>query len=372
MKNILITGGAGFIGTHLCKALSSKNKITVLDNLSKQVHGEKPNLEILNLENVNFVLGDVCDTELLKQHVVGKDYIIHLASETGTGQSMYEIKKYSDVNVGGTISLMNAIISSQSIPKKIILASSRAVYGEGKYFCEKHKEVYPVKRDFKIMQSGSFDPVCPLCGCEIKLLSTNEDSKLNPTSFYGLTKKIQEDIFSYLNKTVDIPTIILRFQNVYGPGQSLINPYTGVLSVFSTIMRKGDDVNVFEDGQESRDFVYIDDVIQSIILSLDSGLNYGIFNVGSGKSMTILEVANILKNRLNSNSKITISGNFRVGDIRHNVANIDNIKKEFGYLPSIKFEEGIDRLISWVGNQPLLDNNIEKSFSELKSSGILN
>lgn len=354
MDKILITGGAGFIGLNLSLKLLTKGyKITILDNLSDQVHGKNAELPLDLKDKVTFIKGDVRNKNDWRKALLGQDIIIHLAAETGTGQSMYEISKYSEVNIGGTANMLDILVNEKHSIEKIVLASSRAIYGEGKYICKKCGVVYPNNRENEDMKTGDFSVKCPKCNNDkIKLLATDEQSLINPISIYAITKYTQENLISVTCEVLKIPYVILRYQNVYGPGQSLINPYTGILSIFSTRIINGNDIDIFEDGMESRDFVYIDDVVDATIVGIEKKeADYEIFNVGSGNNINILEVARTLKNAYNSKVNIEISGNYRMGDIRHNYADITKIKKKLGYKPKINFKEGIKRFINWVEQQ---------------------
>ena len=374
MENILITGGLGFIGSSLANALNERGySVTILDNCSEQIHGdnylESPLFKALH-NNVKFIKGDVVNIQDWQKGLKDNSVIIHLAAETGTGQSMYEIQKYVEVNELGTANLLNILANSNHQVKKVVIASSRSIYGEGKYYCDEHKEVFPVQRDEKDMKGGFFEPRCPICSAEIKVLKTDENSKIHPNSIYGITKQNQEQLIMLACKSMDIAGVSLRFQNVYGPGQSLKNPYTGILSIFSTSILNGNDINVYEDGLESRDFVYIDDVINGIILSIEKKeANHHIFNIGSGEPTSVLKISNLLKSYYNSDCKIKVSGNFRLGDIRHNVADISKAEKLLGFKPKVNIEQGVEQFTNWVLAQELQEDNYEKSIQELKGKG---
>ncbi|MCG6191224.1 NAD-dependent epimerase/dehydratase family protein [Maribellus maritimus] len=376
MKNILITGGAGFIGSNLSLKLIAKGyQVRVLDNLSKQIHGEVPEktspLYRSIIGQVEFIKGDVISRNDLELAIKDQDALIHFAAETGTGQSMYEIKKYSDINIGGTSLLLDILTNQQHSIKKIIVASSRAIYGEGKYECEKHGIVYPLERKTENMQKGDFECKCPICNGAIRLLPTSEDSKIHPSSVYGITKQNQEQMALMVGKSLGIPVVAFRYQNVYGPGQSLSNPYTGILSIFSTQIRNGNDINIFEDGKESRDFVYIDDVVNATILGLESDeANYEIFNVGADKPIDVVTVAETLRKNYNSNVPFNITGNFRLGDIRHNYADLSKIRKALNYKPQYSFEKGIKKFCNWVLKQEIQKDNYTRSIKELKEKGL--
>lgn len=375
MKNILITGGAGFIGSNITLSLIKKGySVTVLDNLSKQIHGEIHEESYLYnsiKSKVNFIHGDVRNRDDWEKSLANIDAIIHLAAETGTGQSMYQIFKYSEVNIGGTALLLDILANSKHNIKKIIVASSRSIYGEGRYNCPIHGDVYPLTRNENDLINGSFECKCPVCGGSISLQPTHEMSKVEPQSIYAISKYNQEQLFLVGGKSLNIPAVAFRYQNVYGPGQSLSNPYTGILSIFSTQIKNNNDINIFEDGLESRDFVYIEDVVNATILGLENdNANYKSYNVGSGTPTNVIDIANKLVKLYASNTKIKITRNFRAGDIRHNYADLMLIKDDLGFSPQYQFEEGITNFTKWVNAQKISEDLYSNSINELKSRGL--
>ncbi len=364
MQNILITGGAGFIGSHLTANLLKKGyPITILDNLSPQIHGNSAD-ESSYLFNkikgkVNFIKGDVSNRKDLTKSLEGIDIVVHLAAETGTGQSMYELEHYSTVNVGGTSLLLDILANNQTKVKKVVVASSRSIYGEGKYVDEIGNIYFPKPRSLKKMGNGDFNVYDDSGKKKLKPIATTEDSKLDPGSFYAITKLFQEQSTLLICNVLNIDAIALRFQNVYGPGQSLKNPYTGLLAVFSNLIRQGKGINVFEDGEESRDFVFIDDVVNSIIQAIETKTANGkAFNIGTGVPLSVLEIAKILKRLYNSEIDIKVTGDFRVGDIRHNFADITLAKQFLGYNPSVSIDDGLRKFVEWVSEQPNEDGNL--------------
>lgn len=376
MKKVLITGGAGFIGSNLALKLLKKGyEVIVLDNLSKQIHGDNPEKSYtysLIKDKVKFIKGNVKDRSAWDEALTDDiDLVVHLAAETGTGQSMYEIEKYVDTNIKGTSILLDKIVNEKLNVKKLIVASSRAIYGEGKFKCQEHGIVYPESRKDEDMKNGDFNVKCPICGKNVKMELTDENSKSHPTSVYGYTKKAQEELSILVGKSINLPVVAFRFQNVYGPGQSLKNPYTGILSIFSTQIKNGNDINIFEDGKETRDFVYIDDITDAIILSIDNDeANYEVFNVGSGEKLDVLTIANVLKEKYNSNVKINVSGNYRLGDIKDNQADLTKINKILKYTPKVNFKTGISNFVDWVEKQEVEVDNYEKSIEEMKKKGL--
>ena len=375
MKNILISGGAGFIGSKLTQKLVEKGfKVTVLDNLSKQIHGENQNSTLYSSikDIVTFIQGDVCNKSDWQKALRNQDAVIHLASETGTGQSMYTIARYNEVNILGTSYLLDILANEKHSIKKIIIASSRSIYGEGKYLCKNDGIVYPNHRQDVDMAKGKFNLVCNKCNEPLQLLATDEDSKMHPSSIYGITKQQQEQMILLMGKTLNIPTVALRYQNVYGPGQSLSNPYTGILSIFSTRLLNGNDIDIYEDGQESRDFIFIDDVVSATILALQKkAANNQIFNVGSGVATSVSEVAELLQSLFNSNVKIAVNGKYRFGDIRHNYADLSKIENVLGFSPKFDFFSGITSFVNWVKTQEVMQDKYEMSIQELKNRGFI-
>lgn len=373
----MISGGAGFIGSNLALALIRKDhKVTVLDNLSKQIHGVQPETSALYnqiRDKAGVIRGDVRNREDWIKALEGQEVVVHYAAETGTGQSMYEIEKYSTVNIGGTAILFDILANDKNHSvEKIVIASSRSIYGEGKYECEKDGIVYPTERTDEDLASGDFTVKCPVCGGIPRLLPTDEGGKIHPSSIYGLTKQMQEEMCMIMGKALNIPVVAFRYQNVYGPGQSLSNPYTGILSIFSTRIMNGNDLNIFEDGEEGRDFVFIDDVVEATILGIEKEeANYRVYNVGSGKRTTVSEVAQRLLENYGKKVNCHITGNYRLGDIRDNYADLTRIQQELGFQPKTSFEEGIRAFASWVSSQEIQDDLYNKSIEEMKEKGLL-
>jgi dTDP-L-rhamnose 4-epimerase len=374
--NILITGGAGFIGSNLSLALLAKgHKITVLDNLSRQIHGDTPDktspLYKSIIDKVVFIKGTVTSREDWSKALTGQDVIVHFAAETGTGQSMYCIEKYTEVNIQGTAIMLDILANEEHKVKKIVIASSRSIYGEGKYLHPKFGVVYPNHRNEEDMLTGNFD-VTYKGFSNLKLVGTDEESKIHPSSVYGITKQNQEQMIMTVCPTLGIAPVAFRYQNVYGPGQSLSNPYTGILSIFSTQIRNGNGIQIFEDGKETRDFVFIDDVVNATILGIEKEeANNEIFNVGSGLATDVLTVAKTLIEAYKIDIPFKVTGKFRLGDIRHNYADMDKIKNLLGFKPQIFFKEGIEKFTKWVLSQEIEEDNLETSLAEMKKKGLL-
>jgi dTDP-L-rhamnose 4-epimerase len=376
-KKILITGGAGFIGSQLALQLIDRGwQVTVLDNLSPQIHGTdaattSPLFQSIK-DKVNFVQASVTNRVALQQAIADNEVIVHLAAETGTGQSMYQISHYADVNVGGTALLLDILANEKTAVRKVVVASSRAIYGEGKYTTPDGNDVYPVQRAEIDLLAGRFEVTCPGVSGLLQLVATDEISKIHPTSVYGITKQNQEQMVLTVCPTLGIAPVAFRYQNVYGPGQSLSNPYTGILSIFSTQIKNGKGINIFEDGFESRDFVYIDDVVQATILGIENdAANEQVFNVGTGVPTTVMEVAQTLIRNYGVEVPVTVSGNFRLGDIRHNYADITKIKQLLGFTPAVDFQEGIRRFTQWVNQQQVQASGYQASLDEMRAKGLL-
>lgn len=373
---VLITGGAGFIGSHIALKLIEKGyDVTVLDNLLDQIHGTYPDktspLYCSIKEKVRFVKGDVCDKGVLENALDDVDYVIHFAAETGTGQSMYEIKRYIDVNIGGTALLLDILTNTKNHVKRVVVAESRAIYGEGKYHCDKCGDVYPTDRKDEDMAKGDFECHCPKCGGKLTLVATTEDSAIHPSSVYGVGKQVQGQLVHLICKNIGIESVSFRYQNVYGPGQSLTNPYTGILSIFSNRIKSHKSINIFEDGKESRDFVYIDDVVDATIAGMEvPEANGYVFNIGIGIPTDVLTVAQTLCKHYGIEVPLTVSGNYRLGDIRHNYADITLAKQILGFKPKWTFEAGIKQFTDWVNRQDLQTDNYEASLEEMKQKGL--
>jgi dTDP-L-rhamnose 4-epimerase len=376
MDRVLITGSAGFIGSNVALKLIAKGyEVTVLDSLSEQIHGANPE-ETSPLYNnikdkVNFIKGDVNSREDWMKALDGVVYVIHLAAETGTGQSMYEIKKYVDANIGGTALLLDILTNTKHNVKRVVVAESRAIYGEGKYRCPKCGDVYPLERRDEDMQNGDFECKCPKCNGSVELVATTEDSAIHPSSVYGIAKQVQGQLVHLVCKSIGVESVSFRYQNVYGPGQSLSNPYTGILSIFSTRIKNGNGLNIFEDGKETRDFVYIDDVVDATILGMEvPEANGHVFNIGTGVATDVLTVANTLCDKYGIKVPIVVSGNYRLGDIRHNYADIALVRNILGFAPKWDFSAGIGEFCKWVDGQAVQEDNYDASIAEMKSKGL--
>lgn len=374
--HVLITGGAGFIGSNLSKVLIKRgHSVTVLDSISPQIHKDGIHSPLVKQlpESVNLVVGDVCKREDWVKVLPGADVVVHLAAETGTGQSMYAIEHYSAVNIGGTSLLLDLLTNTTHQVKKVIVASSRAIYGEGAYRTKNGEIVYPESRKEADLLAGKFEPIHPETGEILEMIHTDEQARIHPSSVYGITKQVQEQLVLTVCQSLGIDAIAYRYQNVYGPGQSLTNPYTGILSIFSNLMLNGQDINIFEDGRESRDFVYIDDVVHATLLGIEYNQPINdAFNVGTGIPTTVTQVAETLQQLYGTQVAIAVSGNFRIGDIRHNAADIHKAQTVLGYTPQTDFKTGVAAFAEWVkANKPEKSNAFQHSLEEMTAKGLL-
>ena len=347
---ILVTGGAGFIGSHVVDLLIKHNfSVIVFDNLTFQVHrGRKP--LYLN-KNAEYIWDDIRNSKKLKEILPKVSVIFHLASRVGVNQSNYQIKKYVDVNINGTANLLNCIKHTKNSIKKIIYTSSMTTYGEGLYFCNKCGNVRPkLRNELDIKQSG-WDPVCPLCSGTITPIPIKEDDFLNCNSIYAVTKRTQEELLILFGKMNSITTLSFRLFNVYGPRQSLYNPYTGVISIFSHNILKDTNSTIFEDGKQTRDFIFVEDVANCLVQSLKTGNKTDIFNIGSGNSMQIFDIYKRTYAKLRNEKFIkndVLSYIYRNNDIRHCIADISKVKKTLDWNPVVNFDLGFEKTMNWI------------------------
>lgn len=378
--NILITGGAGFIGAATARVLAERGcHVRILDSLEPQIHGDsaKDSPTVKAAQAVAEVrLGDVRSRADLEGALDGATHVLHLAAETGTGQSMYAVDAYCDTNVMGTARLLEAVAARRGQIARVVVASSRAIYGEGKALCGAHGVVYPEARTAEAMVRGVFAPLCPHCGAVTSPVATDEASPAKPASVYAITKYTQERLVLATCEAIGVQATALRYQNVYGPGQSLINPYTGILSIFSAALLDGREINVFEDGQESRDFVYIADVVNATTLALccDEPVP-PVLNVGSGFRASVLEILALLGDALGVEPRYRVTGDFRLGDIRHNVADTSLVRESLGIGGASDLPTGIRAFAQWARDELAAGRrgarSYEESLREIRERGLL-
>ncbi len=368
---VLVTGGAGFIGSHLVEALvRAGHRVRVLDALVPQVHGPNAAWPAYLPREVERLQGDVRDREVWRKALTGVAVIFHDAAEVGVGQSMYEITRYIEANTLGTAILLEALISKQYAVRKLIVASSMSIYGEGQYRCTRCGIVYPALRPESQLAARAWEMRCPQCEQPVSPEPTDEMKPLLPTSVYAITKRDQEELCLSVGRAYGIPSVALRYFNVYGPRQSLSNPYTGVAAIFSSRLRNGKAPKIFEDGRQSRDFIHVKDIVQANLLAMESPkADYEMFNVGTGQATSILEVARLLREALGARVEPEIVQQSRAGDIRHCYADIAKIQRRLGFRPSMSLREGIPDLVAWAKGAEAVDR-VEQALQELTARGL--
>ena len=354
--NILVTGGAGFIGSHLVDELVNQgHRVRILDSIVEQVHGrEIP--EHLN-KDAEFIKADVCDEDAVKRALDGIDVIYHEAAEVGVGQSMYEIVRYVRANDLGTAVLLEEVIKRPNQLKKLVVASSMSIYGEGAYICENCNEtIYPQLRSNAQLDAHEWEFNCEKCGAELKPIGTTEEKTLFPTSVYAVSKQDQEQYCLAVGRAYKIPTVALRYFNVYGTRQALSNPYTGVCAIFSSRLMNDERPMVFEDGKQTRDFVHVSDIVQANLRALETDkADYQTINIGTGYPISVGEISQMLAKGLGKDIEPEFVGKYREGDIRHCVADITKARNLLNYEPKVKLEDGLMALLDWVKDQKPAD-----------------
>jgi dTDP-L-rhamnose 4-epimerase len=354
-QRVLVTGGAGFVGSHTVDALlRDGHEVRVFDKLTPQVHprGELP--DYLSPE-AEFIRGDVCDLEAVRRAVAGVDSVFHFAAAVGVGQSMYEISHYVETNTLGTANLLQALLDTGLRCQKLVVASSMSIYGEGQYRCGEHGNVAPATRDTEQLREKRWDVCCPECRGRLEALPTSEDKPLQCSSIYALGKKDQEEMCLLFGRTYGMPVLALRYFNIYGTRQALSNPYTGVAAIFASRLLNRRAPMIFEDGEQLRDFVSIHDVVRANMLALESAAKDVALNIGSGQAITISQVARTLSESLQIVVPSEISGKYRAGDIRHCFGEISRAHSVLGYSPAHQFADGVGELANWLRSQSAED-----------------
>jgi len=365
--NILVTGGAGFVGSHLVDALVKKHGVTIYDNLDPQVHKALP--DYLN-DDAELIKEDIRDRAKLKDAVMDAEVVFHEAAMVGVGQSMYQVEKYMDVNTMGTAKLLDILANEEHSVKKLIVASSMSIYGEGKYECSDCGMLYPPLRSNEQLKKREWEMKCPSCGRIVKPVPTDENKPLQPTSIYAISKKDQEEMCLAIGHAYGIPTVALRYFNIYGPRQALSNPYTGVCAIFSSRIKNNNPPIIFEDGMQTRDFISVHDIVRANILVMEkSKADYEMFNVGTGEPVSIFDIAHTLSELYGKDIKPEVVNKYRSGDIRHCYADISKIRK-LGFKPSVSFENGMRQLVEWGMTQEAEDRS-DAAYQELKEKGLV-
>ena len=369
--NILVTGGAGFIGSHLVDALVGKgHRVRILDSLVEQVHGPEPPAHLSKV--AEFMRGDVCDAAAVATALDGIDVVYHQAAEVGVGQSMYEIVRYVKTNDLGTAVLLEEMIKRPTQFKKLIVASSMSIYGEGAYRCNGcDTVVYPFLRSSEQLAAHDWEFTCETCGGQLETIGTPETKPLYPTSVYAVSKQDQEQYCLAVGRAYKIPTVAFRYFNVYGTRQALSNPYTGICAIFSSRLMNDQAPTVFEDGEQTRDFVNVKDIVRANLLALETrGGDYNSFNIGTGRATSVRQITNLLAAGLGKSIEPVIVGKYREGDIRHCVADISKARKMLGYEPQITLEAGLTELLNWLADQEAEDK-VESATAELASRSLV-
>ncbi len=369
--NILVTGGAGFIGSHLVDALVERgHRVRILDSIVEQVHGnEVP--EHLN-PAAEFIRGDVCDAEAVRKALEGVDVVYHQAAEVGVGQSMYEIVRYVKANDLGTAVLLEEMIKRPRQFKKLVVASSMSIYGEGAYRCANcDSKIHPFLRPDEQLAAHEWNFRCTECGRELELAGTPETKPLYPTSVYAVSKQDQEQYSLAVGRAYKIPTVAFRYFNVYGTRQALSNPYTGVCAIFSSRLLNDQAPMIFEDGEQSRDFVHVSDIVQANLLALETDkADYQAINVGTGRATSVKQIAILLAKGLGKEIAPETVGKYREGDIRHCIADISKARELLGYEPKVELEKGLEELLGWVSNQSA-DDKVSAATAELAAHSLV-
>jgi dTDP-L-rhamnose 4-epimerase len=368
-EKILVTGGAGFIGSFLVDALVERgHNVRVYDALVPQVHGpEQSRPDYLN-PDAQFIHGDMRDRDALSQALAGIEVVFHLAAAVGVGQSMYEIEYYTSANTLGGAVLLDLLANTKHLVRKMIVASSMSIYGEGKYACTDCGVVYPRLRPEIQLKARDWEMKCPRCGKDVRHAPTDEDKPLYPTSIYAITKRDHEEMFLSTGFAYGIPAVALRFFNTYGPRQALSNPYTGVMAIFSGRLLNHQPPVIYEDGLQSRDFTHVSDIVQGLLLAMEKPqADHQVFNLGTGVPTSIGQVAGLLIEHLaDGDIEPQILNQFRAGDIRHCYADVTKARQLLGFEPRVPLEEGLVDLLTWVREQTAVDRfaQVEKELSE--------
>lgn len=365
---ILVTGGAGFIGSFVVDALMERgDAVRIYDALVPQVHGPAQGRPSYLNPDAEFIQGDVRDRASLAKALQGMDVVFHLAAAVGVGQSMYEIQHYTEVNTLGGAVLLDLLANTPHRVRKIVVASSMSIYGEGKYTCDDCGVVYPRLRSESQLKTRDWEMNCPHCGQDARPVPTDEEKPLYPTSIYAITKRDHEEMFLSIGMAYGIPAVALRLFNTYGPRQALSNPYTGVMAIFSGRLLNRQPPVIYEDGLQSRDFTHVSDIVQGLLLAMDKPeADYQVFNLGTGQPTSIAQVAEMLTERLTDGKvKPQILHQFRAGDIRHCYADLTKARHLLGFEPKVSLQDGLADLLAWVKEQTAVDRfaQVEKELA---------
>ena len=381
---VLVTGGAGFIGSYIVEELLRRGyEVRVFDALEPQVHGklrETGTAPEYLVEDVEFIVGDVLDREAVVKALHGVDYLLHEAALVGVPQSMYDIRRYTEVNSLGGATVLDAAVNTPSVRdrlKKMVVASSKSIYGEGAYRCEVHGTVYPRFRPLEQLERGDWQVRCPVegCGREIESIPTAEDKPLMPVNTYAIGKRDHEEMFLCIGHAYNIPAVALRYWQVYGARQALSNPYTGVAAIFSSRILGGNPPPIYEDGRQLVDFVHVTDIARANALALEhSAADFEAINIGTGTAMSVVDVAWTLIREMGADRQgmaPQILGKYRSGDTRDCYPDIARARRLLGYEPSVSFTQGAAELVSWVRDQQgKVEDRFELAQRELRDRGL--
>jgi dTDP-L-rhamnose 4-epimerase len=372
MKRVLVTGGAGFVGSHVVDELINQGyDVTVLDNLDEQVHDDEP--DYLN-DVAEYVWGDVRDRELLADLLESVDAVSHHASKVGVGQSMYEVEEYVDVNTLGTARMLDVIANEEIDLERFVIASSMSAYGEGEYYCGTCEEGrFPPLRDVEQLEAGEWQLLCAECDGQLDAVPTTESNPLESDSIYAISKKSQEEMCLSVGRAYDIPVVALRYFNIYGSRQALDNPYTGVCAIFSSRIKNDRPPLLFEDGEQTRDFIHVSDIARVNRLALEKdGAAGRAINIGTGEPTSITELAEELIRRYGKEDELSpdVTEEFRSGDIRHCYGDASLAAECLDFEAEVSLEEGLEELVSWGVESDATDNT-DAAYSEMEEKGLI-
>jgi dTDP-L-rhamnose 4-epimerase len=364
----LVTGGAGFVGSHLVRSLVEEgDEVVVLDLLEEQVHhGRAPDLPA----SVELIVGDVGDPEAADRALAGVDRVVHLAAAVGVGQSMYEIAHYTRRNTMATAVFLERLVATRPLPARLVVASSMSIYGEGEYECAEHGRLAPIPRPEEQLLARQWELSCQDCGATLRPVGTSETKPLIPTSIYAINKRDHEEMSLVTGAAYGIPAVALRFFNIYGPGQALSNPYTGVAAIFASRLMNRHAPIIFEDGAQSRDFTHVSDIVRGIRLALESEAAVGkAVNLGTGRPTTVSEIADVLSRGLEAHLEPELKQQYRAGDIRHCYADVSRAQALLGFKAEVTLEDGMRDLLEWLVDQEAEDR-VDGATAELAARGL--
>ena len=370
MSAVLVTGGAGFVGSHLVDVLLARGeRVRVLDNLDPLAHadGRPGHLD----REAELIVGDLADREAVERALEGVDRVFHLGGVVGNGESMVNVRRSVDANAGGTATLLEAVLARRERVRRLVAASSMVVYGEGSYRCCEHGRLAPPPRPLGQLRRRAWEPLCPRCGEVLEPVPTREDDPLRPLSVYGITKRDQEELVLVLGRAYGLETVALRYLNIYGPRQALANPYTGVAAIFAARVLAGQRPRVFEDGAQLRDLVHVSDVVDATLAAMDADAAPGhAINVATGRQVGVLELARQITSALGSQLEPDVTGEYRLGDIRHCFADVGLSRELLGFAAQRELRDGIPELADWVAAQTV-DERGDDALAELRARGLV-